>query len=241
MFDAATYGTSALLLTRMRLAGSPVRRASKGFVHQLREGWDAFTEHTWVWLVTAWISLYFMITYAPFFILGPYVSKNDFGGAGRGGHRHRRGSRRAHRGARRFARPSDTVDGRDLRVLRRDSDPVRPAGRACACRGDRGGGGVRRRGVLFRDSRVGASLQERIPRERLSRVSAYDWMGAMVFLPGGYAIAGPVATGDRRLGHALDRRGLDRDLVPRGRRCPGRAQFPRPARSRRGARRRLML
>ena len=51
-------------------------------MHQLREGWDAFTEHTWVWLVTAWISLYFMITYAPFFILGPYVSKNDFGGAG---------------------------------------------------------------------------------------------------------------------------------------------------------------
>ncbi len=37
------------------------------------------------------------------------------------------------------------------------------------------------------------SLQERIPRERLSRVSAYNWMGAMVFLPAGYAIAGPVA------------------------------------------------
>jgi len=37
------------------------------------------------------------------------------------------------------------------------------------------------------------SLQERVPRDRLSRVSAYNWMGAMIFLPAGYAIAGPVA------------------------------------------------
>jgi hypothetical protein len=28
----------------------------------------------------------------------------------------------------------------------------------------------------------------------LSRVSAYDWFGSLVFLPLGYAIAGPVAS-----------------------------------------------
>ena len=32
-----------------------------------------------------------------------------------------------------------------------------------------------------------------IPRDKLARVAAYNWMGAMVFLPAGYAIAGPVA------------------------------------------------
>jgi hypothetical protein len=32
-----------------------------------------------------------------------------------------------------------------------------------------------------------------VPADRLSRVSAYNWMGAMAFLPAGYAIAGPVA------------------------------------------------
>ena len=37
------------------------------------------------------------------------------------------------------------------------------------------------------------SLQSLIPRDKLSRVSAYNWMGAMIFLPAGYAIAGPVA------------------------------------------------
>ena len=37
------------------------------------------------------------------------------------------------------------------------------------------------------------ALQAFIPRDKLSRVSAYYWMGAMIFLPAGYAIAGPVA------------------------------------------------
>jgi hypothetical protein len=37
------------------------------------------------------------------------------------------------------------------------------------------------------------SLQHTIPPEKLARVSAYNWMGAMAFLPAGYAIAGPVA------------------------------------------------
>jgi hypothetical protein len=37
------------------------------------------------------------------------------------------------------------------------------------------------------------SLQSQIARDKLSRVSAYNWMGAMIFLPAGYAVAGPVA------------------------------------------------
>jgi predicted MFS family arabinose efflux permease len=37
------------------------------------------------------------------------------------------------------------------------------------------------------------SLQRHIAPEKLSRVSAYNWMGAMAFLPAGYALAGPVA------------------------------------------------
>ena len=47
---------------------------------QRREGWEAFTEHTWVWLLTGWISLYFLITYAPFFVLGPYLARLDYHG-----------------------------------------------------------------------------------------------------------------------------------------------------------------
>jgi hypothetical protein len=37
------------------------------------------------------------------------------------------------------------------------------------------------------------AVQRGIEPSKLSRVSAYNWLGAMVFLPAGYAVAGPVA------------------------------------------------
>ena len=38
------------------------------------------------------------------------------------------------------------------------------------------------------------TLQRKVPPEKLARVASYGWMGAMVFLPAGYALAGPIAT-----------------------------------------------
>ena len=38
------------------------------------------------------------------------------------------------------------------------------------------------------------TLQRLIAPEKLSRVSAYNWLGAMIFLPAGYALAGPIAS-----------------------------------------------
>jgi hypothetical protein len=36
-------------------------------------------------------------------------------------------------------------------------------------------------------------LQSNVPEHALSRVSSYDWLGSLVFLPVGYMLAGPVA------------------------------------------------
>jgi hypothetical protein len=36
-------------------------------------------------------------------------------------------------------------------------------------------------------------MQRTIPPEKLARVASYGWMGAMVFLPAGYALAGPIS------------------------------------------------
>jgi hypothetical protein len=36
------------------------------------------------------------------------------------------------------------------------------------------------------------ALQERIPAGSISRVSAYDWLGSIVFKPAGYALIGPL-------------------------------------------------
>jgi MFS family permease len=37
------------------------------------------------------------------------------------------------------------------------------------------------------------TLQQQVPAAMLSRVSAYGWLGALVFTPLGYALAGPAA------------------------------------------------
>jgi len=39
-----------------------------------------------------------------------------------------------------------------------------------------------------------STLQRHIPRESLSRVSAYDWFGSVAFTPVGLAIWGPIAS-----------------------------------------------
>ncbi len=192
--DAATYGTSALLLSQLRL---PRRARSAGtpqFVRELREGWRAYTEHAWVWMIGVWIALYFLITYAPFFVLGPYVAQKSMGGA---------------------AAWATVVTGeaigalaggivalrwqpqRSLLVLMAIFLPTAAqslllAGRApfvTIAVAAAFAGFAFAYGTVVYDT----ALQKRIAPEKLSRVSAYGWMSAMVFLPAGYALAGPVS------------------------------------------------
>ncbi|HEX3456028.1 MAG TPA: MFS transporter, partial [Gaiellaceae bacterium] len=79
LVDAGTYATSAILLSRIHVKS--IARAGAGFLQELREGWSAFVEQTWVWVLVLYVSLYFLITYAPFFVLGPYIAKHSMDGA----------------------------------------------------------------------------------------------------------------------------------------------------------------
>jgi predicted MFS family arabinose efflux permease len=193
LVDGATYGTSAVLLTMIHLPGRATAAATN-FVRELREGWEAFTEHTWVWLLTGWISLYFLITYAPFFVLGPYVAEHSMAGAsawaiivtGEGIGSLLGGLA----GLRLMPRRPMLVIGSFFAVTSIQCVLLAlrapPAAIACA---------ALLAGFAFSYGTVvwDTTLQSTIARDKLSRVSAYNWMGAMIFLPAGYAIAGPVA------------------------------------------------
>jgi MFS family permease len=48
-------------------------------------------------------------------------------------------------------------------------------------------------GLSMFDTLWETSLQRHVPREVLSRVSAYDWLGSVAFVPLGYIIAAPLA------------------------------------------------
>jgi MFS family permease len=195
LLDGATYATSALLLLQIRLPARARTTAAPNFARELREGWQAFTEHTWVWLLTSWISLYFLITYAPFFVLGPYIAKHHLHGAvgwaivvtGEGigallggivGLRVRPRRTMVTIGALFVVTALQSV-------LLAAHAPVATIGMAAALAGF-----AFSFGTVIWDT----SLQQEVPPEKLARVSAYNWMGAMAFLPAGYAIAGPVAS-----------------------------------------------
>jgi MFS family permease len=51
-----------------------------------------------------------------------------------------------------------------------------------------GGSGMGLFGALWQ-----TTLQQHVPEESLSRVSAWDWMGSYLFLPLGLVLAGPVS------------------------------------------------
>jgi MFS family permease len=192
--DAGTYATSALLLAAIRVPARARTATTPNFFRELRDGWAAFTETTWVWVLTVWIAFYFMITYAPVFVLGPYIAKHSLGGAGAWG------AIVAAEGAGALA---GGLSGLRLR-------PRRPWATVCAFFTLTGAQSVLLAahapviaiaaaafvagfGFSFGSVIYETGVQQAIAPEKLSRVSAYSWMCAMAFLPAGYALAGVIA------------------------------------------------
>jgi MFS family permease len=194
LVDAGTYALSALLLLGIHLPARARAARAPNFLRELRDGWQAFTEHTWVWLLTAWVALYFLVTYAPFFVLGPYIAKHDLGGAGAWG---------------------TVVTGEGIGALAGAligfrARPQRPwlvvgvifsltsvqsvllaahlSFVAIAAAALLAGFSFSLGSIIFE-----TGVQHAIAPDKLSRVSAYSWLCAMVFLPLGYALSGPVA------------------------------------------------
>jgi MFS family permease len=194
LVDAGTYAASALLLLGIRLPVRVRAAATPNFLAELRDGWRAWTEHTWVWVLNVWIAAYFLITYAPFFVLGPYIAKHDLGGAGAWGTVVSGEGIGALAGA--FVglrvkpgRPWVVVGTifaltsvQSLLLAAHASFLLIAAAAVIA------GFSFSLGSIIFE-----TGVQRAIAPEKLSRVSAYSWMCAMVFLPLGYALAGPIA------------------------------------------------
>jgi MFS family permease len=144
-------------------------------------------------VLVLFISLYFLITYAPFFVLGPYVAQHSMHGAaswtfvatgeavgsllgGLAGLRWRR------------RRPMVTTV---LLIMFSAVQNVVLAFHPSALLltpAALGAGFAFALGSVVWDT----TLQRAVPPEKLARVASYGWMGAMVFLPAGYALAGPI-------------------------------------------------
>ena len=161
---------------------------------EIREGSREVRAHTWVWATLASFCVALFCGLAPWFVLGPQIAREQYGHL-------------AIYGLVETALGFGTIAGSLAGVGWRPRFPLRAAmlaialGPVCAILFASGaplalvipatvvaGGGI----ALF-DVWWLTALAERIPPDKLSRVTSYDWMVSLGLLPLGYALAGPLA------------------------------------------------
>jgi MFS family permease len=192
--DAATYAVSALALSGLCFPES-ARARTPSLLHELAEGWAEFTAHTWLWVGTVSGALFNLVTWGPYLVLGPVLARQYLGGA------RAFGTILACYGA-------GAILGGLLVLGRRPRHPLRISTLASV-------------GYAFPPlalalhlpvvavsaaallaglgSAIGSAvettvIQQRVPAHALSRVGAFNAVGAFAFGPFAFIAAGPVAT-----------------------------------------------
>jgi MFS family permease len=209
--DAATFLLSAALLSRVRprrraVVSSPVTERGPGLAPEgapapagvwadIRDGFREVRSRDWVWATLAAFCVALFTGLAPWFVLGPVVAREQYGDIGI-------------YGVVSAVLGIGTIAGSLLGIGWRPRFPMRaamlaillwPAAAVLYALGATlylvlptmliGGGGI----ALF-DVWWMTALAERIPADKLSRVSSYDWMVSLALLPLGYVLAGPLAS-----------------------------------------------
>jgi predicted MFS family arabinose efflux permease len=192
-FDAATFLGSAAFLVRIRVPAR-ARVAGSTMLRELREGWDEFRSHTWLWTIVVQAMFINGFAHGTFFVLGPIVAEESLGGASAWGLILAGESAGLVVGGLIVlrARPSRLLLVASLAMfltapvylLLAEIAPVAVIAAGALLTGI----GLEVFGVLW-----DTSLQQQIPRDRLSRVSSYDALGSFVCIPIGFSIAGPIA------------------------------------------------
>jgi predicted MFS family arabinose efflux permease len=190
--DAASYIVGAVLIALIRVP-NPVPRATT-FVRDLREGAKEFFSRQWLWVVVAQFAIVVAALNATVGVLGPLLARESLGGASSWG----------------FivaAQALGTIVGAGIAIRVRVRRPIRTAVFAtfvfaapilllalgapviwCAAAMLVSGVANDIFGVLWQ-----TTLQTQVPRDALSRVSAYDIFGSICFAPIGLIVAGPVS------------------------------------------------
>jgi MFS family permease len=192
--DAFSYAISVASLAALRM-GPAVPSAPESFLAQLRTGWSEFWGRTWLWSIVVGASMFNLMTMAPYFVLGAVVAKQSLGGAAAWGTILGAQGAGAVLGGitmlRLHVKRPLVVGALSLLVW-----PFPMLALAYVAPVPVIAAGAFLGGASFAvfDTQWQTTMQREVPREVLSRVSAYDWFGSLVFLPLGYAIAGPVAS-----------------------------------------------
>jgi len=192
LMDGATYLVSVVSLSLVQIDWSAAE-ITESFTELLIQGWREFWSRTWLWVVVIEFS-FVNALFASFLVLGPEVAKNSLGGAASWGliiASEGVGSvlggvvmlRARPRRPLLVATLSTLAFPLPLFFIAVPSTTIVVASAAFVA-----GGFVAVFSVLW-----STTLQNEIPTQVLSRISAYDWFGSMVLLPIGMAGVAPIA------------------------------------------------
>ncbi len=191
--DATTFAVSAALVVSLRL-GSVARAATRSILGDLRDGWHEFTSRTWVWTIVAYFGLYQLTLFPALLVLGPFVAKEELGGAGAWGAIlavQAVGSVVGGLIALRVSvvRPLVTVTllSAPMAVILLLLAVPAPVVVIAAV------GFVTAACLTTGDAIWTSTLQRHIPPHAISRISSFDWLGSVALNPLGYVVVGPLS------------------------------------------------
>ena len=189
--DAASFLASTAMLLALRLGPEPLAAGSRGLLADLGSGWHELRSRTWLWSSIVFFGLS-NLAIAPFYVLGPLVARDALGGATAWG------LIMACTGAGSLAGDAVALAVRPRRALRCGFlvlstwalAPALVAGQLpvpAICVFAAIGFGA----MSFSNTMWLTTIHEQVPRQHLSRVSSYDWLGSRLLQPVAYALAGP--------------------------------------------------
>ena len=177
----------------IRAAATHRGEQTPGVLRELREGWQEFRAHTWLWAIVAQYSVIMMVWYGSFSVLGPVVAAAHLGGA-------------AAWGAIMAAESVGFILGGVLSLRYSPRRPMLfvaaigatvaipplalamlwPVWLICAASL---GVGIAIEAMMVQWN---VAMARYIPADRLARVAAYDALGTVMSMPLGALLAGPI-------------------------------------------------
>ncbi|WP_035200419.1 MFS transporter [Heyndrickxia coagulans] len=190
--DAVSFFIASIFMSRVHIPSHPVV-SKTSFMHEIREGWSYFRKRRWIWLITGAFALINAVQMGVWQVLGPIIAKNTIGSTGWG--------LTLSIKAVGLLIASLVMLKLQLRYPLRDSliavafggIPLIVLGQGFALPYLLIVTAIAGVGQTISGIGWDTTLQQAIPRNKLSRVLAFDDLGAFITIPIGQVMAVPLA------------------------------------------------